>query len=133
MGEGKENRGGRIYFTAPNKISKTVLNIKELNIQTLLNPCLAFGLWVCVSRLAKEKMREKTNKYCQLPTASLSIIHRGHHIMHSTTSVAKCVGRSTRQQVLPLDKTVSEGIYSCTGLQKNHFGSCKPTFSAICT
>lgn len=76
MGEGKENCGGRNCFPAPNERSKTVLNIRELNAPTFLNPCLATGVWDCVSRLAKEKAREKTNKYCELPT-SLSTGHAG--------------------------------------------------------
>lgn len=105
MGEGKENCGGRNCFPALNEISKTVLNIRELNAPTFLNPRLAAGVWDCVSRLAKEKAREKNNKYCELPT-SLSTGHTGHHLMHSTTGVAKCVGRSTRWQVVPPDKTV---------------------------
>lgn len=133
MGEGKENCGGRNCFSAPNEIFRTVLNIRKLNTLAFLNPCLASGVWDCVSRLAKEKARKKNQQILQ--TANSIFEHRPCRAPFNAQHHKWCevCWEEHRWQLLPLDKTVSEGIYSHTGLQKNHFGNCKPTSSAICT
>lgn len=103
MGEGKENPGGRNCFPSSNEIFKTVLNIRKLNTPTILNPCLAFGVWNCVSRLAKGKAKKPQQILnCQQHLWALATQHQcpAPQVLPSVLGGAQMAAASSRQNCL---------------------------------